>query len=714
MKKRSWFVSAFISLAFVHVFAWYRVPVQFYLRHSEDFATPLPQLANTSVMFGALSLLVTVSVSYFVFLAVRKPAAVVFTSLAFTFWIINSLFGQFDPVIDDNFQRVDLEQYRAVIEFLIFAILLALLFRYRRYLHPAGSVLLLLGAVYYGGSTIRQVTASELKALSSPEAESIYSVSANRNLLVIQMAGFQSDYFSEWLVTDPGLANMLDGFYYFPDTLGVASRPGPLVDAAIQSGHHYNPFVPLNTVRAELLDGGSVFSKLAMAGADVRIFQRDRACPYLARCIHNGEIIRDTTQVHLGETLYAVDSALLIMAPEALKNFIYRQGRWLLGSMSAGGGPDGPRKSVFHDHAFLQMFASKLRPGHSDSSVTYIQLENTRAPAVMSENCKVIPGAGKHSRQRVFAQARCALRDLSRLIDTLKKNNIYHTTAIVVLADTGAVFPGVNTSLEGQFADTEQRQNISSFIASANPLLLIKPMDSTGPLRLNDQPASLADIPRTLCGLTGMCRWPSGKDLVSSSEYDPGPRQYLEYSAGQYNKNLGLISDAVQYQLSGPVADPDSWNRVIDNGSVDYVAELNFSSLDDPAVFGDGWGVVEIDPTAGSKRWAAAKSTSLTLSLSPDWDYLLEFTVYPAPGIDKQSMQLHINGHWAGRHFTTSGVNTLTYRIPSAYVLPGTDSIDLEFANLAKPAGPDERELAMSFFLLKIGRVEHEYVLEPL
>jgi len=474
-----------------------------------------------------------------------------------------------------------------------------------------------------------------------------------------------------------------------------------VVDAAIHAGYTYDPFTPINNIQDDYLDGGSVFSELAMAGADVQFFHRGQHCPYLATCIYNSDIRRDTAQLRKAETLYAIDKALLIMSPEPLKNFVYRGGRWLLGSFTAGGGLKGPEKNVFDDHAILDMIADKLQTGGADSSVRYFQLGNTRTPGLLQKSCDVEPGSRGTGK---IDQARCALLDLQQILDSLKHSGLYDKTAIVVFAESGAV--GQDDSAHG-----DQPGRLTD---SANPLLMIKPMESGGALRIDDRPTRLTDLPKTLCRLTGMCRWPNGNDLLDTEREDPDYRHYLAYSGPQYNPDLGLITGGEQFRINGPVTRAGSWWRVIDDSTVEVTGTLEFSSLDDSRIFGSGWGVVEIDPTAGSKRWVSAKTAELRLDLDPESNYRLEFTVYPAPGADDQSMEMYINGKWVGRHPAPAGVNKLTYTIPEHYILPGIDQVRLEFAKLAEPAGMDERKLAMSFFDMQICRVLPEYNFDPL
>jgi hypothetical protein len=626
----------------------------------------------------------------------------IFIALAATFWTVYSLFGHNDPTIDLNFNRVDLERSRAVIESGIFALLATLLLIFRKLLLGPALITLALASVFYAGQTSRSISANSTALPPQSTVSSVYSLSAGNNLLLIQMDGFQAGYFHELLERDLELDESLDGFHFFPDTLAVASEAGPYFNAAIHTGYQYKPLIPINNIQADYLDGGSIFSKMSMAGADVLIMDRDILCPAFATCINSGSIARNTAQVHLAETIFAIDSALLIMAPEALKNLVYRKGRWLLGSQFAGGAFLGAAEAVLEDHAFLELFAEKVHLNQAGNSVRYIKLNNVNAPARLNADCKVTPGQEAFSKQTLREQASCSLHDLKGVINSLKSRALYDNTVIVVMAGIGAM------RVNG--IDEEH----SKLLESANPLLLIKPRNSIGPLQINKQPVKLSDMPKTLCNTTELCRWPTGTDLFKPGNNPDPTRHYLVYSPDQYQEHLGLVFDGQRYQLSGPVNLPDSWQQIISNTQHVEVGKLTFSSLDDSDFFGDGWGVVELDPTAGNKRWVFAKSAGLTIALPPNADYLFDFTVYPAPGVKDQTMELKINGHWVGTYTTFEGVNSLTYSVPREYILPGSDSVELRFSKLAKPVGLDERELAMSFFLLKIARIETDLQLVPL
>jgi hypothetical protein len=366
----------------------------------------------------------------------------------------------------------------------------------------------------------------------------------------------------------------------------------------------------------------------------------------------------------------------------------------LLSSAFTGGGTRD-RNPSFEDHAFLQTFAEKITAIRRGPVVTYLRLKNTALPASLSADCELIPSSRKNSSGHVTQQASCALEDLKLLLASLRQSRIYHTSVIVVMASSGS--PGER--------DSEGKWNRDELVSSANPLLLIKPFASTGPLGINEFPAQITDLPATLCELSQLCRWPNGADLFATETTKTEQRQYLAYSNGQYDARLGLIHGYEQYLVSGPVQRRASWQQLIDSSQIESETPLNFSSLDNPAAFGSGWGIVEIDPTAGSKRWAIDRQAELFLSLSPQADYQLSFKIYCPPEIDRQEMELHINGHRVGSYSMGPGVSDLSYRIPAEYILNGTDEIKLQFANIANAEGPDERPLAMSFFQLDVGRV---------
>jgi hypothetical protein len=391
------------------------------------------------------------------------------------------------------------------------------------------------------------------------------------------------------------------------------------------------------------------------------------------------------------------------MAPEALKNGIYRGGRWLLGTRFTGGGLSGHTRAVFDDHVLLRMFADHAAAGTAGAGVSYLRLESTRTPARLSGDCRVVRASDTQATDAP-QQARCALLDVALLVDSLRRKGLYDSTAIVILADTGTPSPA---------ASLLSALDSGTIPGAARPLLLIKPRRSRGPLRTERTALQTADIPKTLCALSGHCSWPRGVAALDPAPV-PRSRDFLVYDDDTINTLTGHIDNLQRFRLSGPVDDPGSWNRLIDTSSIEAESRLEFSALDDPGRFGSGWGIVESDPYSGSKRWVVAESATLSLELQTAADYLLEFTLYPPPDLASQRMDFEINGHWLGARELLPGISTVAIRVPAAFIHPGVNELALRFALLADPTGLDERPLAMSFLGLAIGRVVPGQEVEPL
>ena len=109
MSKRIWLGAVLVCLLLVHLFAFYRIPTEYYLRHAEWFSTPLADILDICLLAGAASLLLTLPLSYALLRRIPNAAALIYISLTLTFLGVNALFGQSDPRIDEQFNRIDLE-----------------------------------------------------------------------------------------------------------------------------------------------------------------------------------------------------------------------------------------------------------------------------------------------------------------------------------------------------------------------------------------------------------------------------------------------------------------------------------------------------------------------------------------------------------------------------------------------------------------------------
>lgn len=89
---------------------------------------------------------------------------------------------------------------------------------------PATAAVLMLNVMLVGTSAASVIREKKDAHPHGAAMETFLRFSESRNALVILLDSFQSDLFEQIIEENPALRNRLDGFQYFPDTVGPAPR----------------------------------------------------------------------------------------------------------------------------------------------------------------------------------------------------------------------------------------------------------------------------------------------------------------------------------------------------------------------------------------------------------------------------------------------------------------------------------------------------------
>jgi uncharacterized membrane protein YhaH (DUF805 family) len=712
---RYWFVAALVSLAFIHLFFFVRIPLNIVLDSPGDHASTLPQLTMTLSILGLCSLVVLVPIVFLAGKRIRDVAAALLIALAIGYWVIDSFLARSYPALDGTLSQLEPDTLRLALELVVVVALFGSLHLFPRVVKTQALVFLgvllvtnLLWVVLYVGAS----TPSAEQREQGLTAADLFTLSTRQSLLIVLMDTFQSDYLQDLLDRDPALAGKLEGFVYFPDTLGVA--PSTFLSLpAIHSGLGYDPKDTMAGYFDVAIRKSSVLTSLARSGYETVLLNPIRAlCPEQVGCIGRDTLLRGQLATNLGEALYLLDISLMRSVPEFLKNVVLNQGKFLLGPLYSPGSLTGDARIAWDDSRLLGLFAGSIQPDTERPHATFLHLMNTHPPYVLDEECKAVAGDREFNRESALQQAACAMRQFSALLDGLRKNAVYDNTLIILLGDHGSSSVLARENMASNRVETGPAMNIgfARLVGSANPVLLIKAPKAHGSFRQDLRPAELTDLPNTICTALGACQWQTGLDLLSDRFASLRPRHFMSYTWEHRFWDLGYIPNADFYAVTGPLAEQASWEKDRRALRTTPIGGLEFSEKDDPRVFGAGWGAVEPGARVRGKRWAVSRQAELMLDLEADLPersaYRLSFEVYVPDFIEKQAVTLRFNGRQIARRELGSGLHTVNFRIPVDVVSAGQDNVSLEFDVAMAPPGEDLRPLAASFSSLAIDLVE--------
>jgi hypothetical protein len=370
--------------------------------------------------------------------------------------------------------------------------------------------------------------------------------SSEKNVLVILLDAFQSDFFAEIVERERELARAFDGFTYFANAVGPAPTTY-LALPVIHSGVPYREGDSLrDTYRGSVVER-SFMARLAGNGYDAMLVNPTlNRCPAGVVCDHEGVLVHGRGRSLAEATVFLIDLAVFRIVPDAFKSAVYAEGSWMATRLL------GERRGAFWFDAVtsnrvLELFALSMHIESPRPVARFLHLFSTHSPASVDADCRQVRNL-PWVRRTAIAQDQCAVTKLTAVLRGLQDLGIYDRTAIAVLADHGAGLP--KDAKPGWI-----------WGAAASPLLLVKPFGARGPLRHSARVVGLGDLAASLCTWTGDCRMESGTDLLRDTGQPPSYPFFAYFWRHEYwlAHSVPILE---RYEVSGPPRDIASWKQL--------------------------------------------------------------------------------------------------------------------------------------------------------
>lgn len=351
--------------------------------------------------------------------------------------------------------------------------------------------------------------------------EDLFSFARNRNVFVIVLDTFQSDFFPE-LLRDPEFSeNVPPGFTYYRNA--VSTYPTTWISLAnILTGRTAPEPTNLRRWRAKVMRA-SVPTLLALQGFETTVLvpnPEHLACnsqPRRFDCITHAEVaahLRGSVgagSYQRGEVQSLLGIATFRSSPHFLRPWVYADGSWrvtaLYGTENEVDLADGvSRKVQRHDIAILRALATRSFVSDSESGFTFLHFFGAHVPYRTTRNCgwrKVGEGepglsGAEGLRSGAVDAAGCALNLTFDLMRRLEALGIYDNSLVFIVGDHGDVDVPLDLALlDPPIAGSGSKQVATAFSRGV-PLFLVKRPGERNSLRVSDAPVSLCDIPASV------------------------------------------------------------------------------------------------------------------------------------------------------------------------------------------------------------------------
>ena len=428
--------------------------------------------------------------------------------------------------------------------------------------------------VQTGAAGIAVWQADRMPHARSPAAE-VFRLSESHNVFLIILDAFQADVFKEIITRRPEYREALEGFVFWPDSVGL--HPTTYVTIpALFFGEPYRNEQPYREFSRRVYSSDSVLADFRDAGYQVDLFPRAAMPPIWVPTeaspnIVHGRHFATTWRAALSEALVLFEFALFRHGPQLLRRVLYREGAWSLSPL-----PFHEYPEHYQHRTDIMMLAQLRRRAfvEGDQPVfRFIHVFTPHLPVVL--DAEMQPRRRAFNRESFVDQAEAALKMLLGLLETLEREGVYDNSRIMVVADHGRSGIGLRRDLLGLVSDMPSSTELEERMALASPLFLTKDFNATGRLRMSHAPVHLQDVARSLADVTGAAGRFPGYSVFSETPPAGRPRYFYDYRWQDHGWGADYLVPITEYRIQGHAWMPDAWSgplrRFGRDGAVDVL-----------------------------------------------------------------------------------------------------------------------------------------------
>ncbi|MDL2285940.1 LTA synthase family protein [Desulfococcaceae bacterium OttesenSCG-928-F15] len=323
-------------------------------------------------------------------------------------------------------------------------------------------------------------TASFPTKISTDQNSSVFNFHPGKNIVVIILDTFQSDYFEQIMQDFFEETSFLDGFTFYRNTISSYPTTAPNIPAILTNSTYDNQ-IDFERYKAN-------------AYRNFNLLDYFKENKYTVNYIQPSADL-DSFYKDINAWSHFIDYGLFKASPIIFKKKIYNNGKWLSSFIFTKKIPNTPHGK---DILFSNKFFNEARIDHRtsfDGTFKFIHYYTPHYPLVIDENLSFTPDLAMQLRpyQR---QARGSLKLAKTILEKMRSLEIYDSSEIVIMSDHGTyTLPPVHSignesdNLNDQFSSVPLQVQSSGL-----QLLLHKRPNEKGKIKISDAPIQGKDL----------------------------------------------------------------------------------------------------------------------------------------------------------------------------------------------------------------------------
>lgn len=488
----------------------------------------------------------------------------------------------------------------------------------------------------------------------SLEGTGEFQLSADKkNVFVLVADGFDGTDFLPALEAEPELKDKFDGFTFYKDTCGT-SLFSEESGINLLTGNQFEVGPSFADNVKQVYENTDLYDVLEENNYDTYIYCEEKmVSPEIIGQIKNASASRS----EIGSTEDAFSGVYKMVAfrymPHVLKKYFWYS------SMDFAALKGGEKPLYYNYDVYSYLEENGISVSETDNNVyQFMWIQGPHEPANTDRYCRKVENTVQMDdadyANSQFEQTIGVVRLFTEIIDCLKDAGVYDNTTVIFTADHG-------------------------WDIRPNPLLLIKPENSSGELAVSGAPVSMIEdyLPTLEYFLTGN---DTGNTIYSLSDGESRERLIYEYSINTADRTY-------------------NWREEVYYPQGAFDTEMKFgtplTSVQIKGLTVSGFSYAE-----SSHIWTDGKESELKVDL-PEGHKNIRWEINCSSYNGEQPVTVYANDTLLAE-FTVNGAETRSFLIPADIINGNTLDIRLELLNAiaphtVNPSEKDERELALRF-----------------
>ena len=360
-------------------------------------------------------------------------------------------------------------------------------------------------------------------------ADHEFELSKEQNVIVFIIDTYDSKIFDDMLSEDyDKYASLLKDFTYYPDTTSMYAATELALPQIITGIPYYNETTYGEYLKKSFSDS-KMLEYLRSNDYSTGIYTTCRMPQdEMALQFENVKYMERTVSSHRRLAGYMYKFLGFRYMPQPLKKYF-----WFYPDEMRSGLESTKDDSieVFYDNNYL--FDSKIKEmkdAHEGKAFRIYHIDGVHAPFSISSDFS--PSSGETS---IEEEGRGIMYVVDHLLNSLRENDLYENSAIVIMADHGY------------------------FDKRSNPLMLIKGVGEDHLFEVSDKMISYSYLQDIIISL---CESKTSADAVKEDKSEQNGRKYLYYAWNKDLKDYAYASTITEFDVNGHARDIDDYKMI--------------------------------------------------------------------------------------------------------------------------------------------------------